>query len=122
VTTVVRWSAAATANGAAPSSSTVATVIAGTLASGKKTGGASGSFVLAAGKSATITSTATINSDTGSIPTGQPANAAGDLWYHDLGSGACTPTTALTGGLPCINATVGGDILKATAKVTGYKK
>jgi hypothetical protein len=122
VTTVVRWSATATANSAAPSSSTVATVIAGTLASGKKTGGASGSFVLAAGKSATITSTATINSDTGSIPTGQPANAAGDLWYHDLGSGACTPTTALTGGLPCINATVGGDILKATAKVTGYKK
>jgi hypothetical protein len=121
VTTLVKWSATATANSAAPSSSKVATVIAGTLVSGKKAGGASGSFVLASGKSATIGSTATINSDTGSIPTGQPANAAADLWYHDLGSGACTPTTALTGGLPCINATVGGDILKATAKVVGYK-
>jgi hypothetical protein len=121
VTTLVKWSSAASANSAPVSSSKVATVVAGTVVSGKKAGAASGSFVLAAGKSAVVSSTATVNSDTGSIPTGQPANAAGDLWYHDLGSGACTPTTALTGGLPCINATVGGDILKATAKVVGFK-
>jgi hypothetical protein len=121
VTTLVKWSSVASANSAPVSSSKVATVVAGTVVSGKKVGAASGSFVLASGKSAVVTSTATVNSDTGSIPTGQPANAAGDLWYHDLGSGACTPTTALTGGLPCINATVGGDILKATAKVVGFK-
>jgi hypothetical protein len=117
VRTLVKFSTTVTENSAPPASATVVTT-----AGGKKVGGASGSFILAAGKSATVVSTAVVDSDTGSVPTGQPTNAAADLFYHDLGAGACTPTTALTGGLPCIDATTGGVTLKATAKVVAYKK
>jgi hypothetical protein len=92
-----------------------------TTAAGKKVGGASGSFVLAKGKSATVVATAVVDSDSGSVPTGQTANAAADLFFHDLGSGGCVPS-AIFGGLPCVNATVGGQRLFARTTVKGFVK
>src|SRR6476661_3585549 len=80
-------------------------------AAGKRVGGASGSFRLAAGKSATVKSTAVVDSDTGSVATGQPANAAADLFFHDLGAGGCVATPAVSSGLPCADATVGGETI-----------
>jgi hypothetical protein len=91
-----------------------------TTAAGKKVGGASGSFYLASGKSAAVKATAVVDSDTGAIPTGQPANAAADLFYHDLGATACVKS-AMFGGLPCADATLGGVTISATAAVKGYR-
>ena len=115
VRTTVKFSSTVTANGAAPASATITTT-----AAGKKVGGASGSFTLAAGKSATVVATAVVDSDTGAVPTGQPVNPAADLFYHDLGAAACTATPIFQ-GLPCIDAVVGGETIKATATVKGYK-
>lgn len=115
VTTRVTFSSKALDNGSVPSSAVITTT-----ASGKKVGGALGSFTLASGKSAIVTSTAVVDSDSGSVPTGQPANALADLFYHDLGATQCTKT-AIFGGLPCIDATEGGARVNATATVKGYK-
>ncbi len=114
IRTQVKFSATADANGAAPSSAAITTT-----AAGKKVGGASGSFILAAGKSATVTATALVNHGA-SVPTGQAATAA-DLYYADLGAAACTKTT-IFGGLPCVDATVGGETIKASQVVVGYKR
>jgi hypothetical protein len=115
VTTLVKFTTSVTQNGAAPGSALITTT-----AAGKKVGGASGSFYLASGKSATVKATAVVDSDTGNVPTGQPANAAADLFYHDLGATACVKS-AIFGGLPCANATVGGVTTSAAAAVKGYK-
>ena len=64
--------------------------------------------------------TATVDSDSGAVPTGQPANAVADLFFHDLGAAACVKT-AIFQGLPCIDATVGGEIIKAASVAKGYK-
>jgi hypothetical protein len=113
IRTQVKFSATASANGTAPASVSISTT-----AAGKKVGGASGSFILAAGKSATVTSTATLNHGS-SVPTGQTA-AAADLFYADLGITACT--TAIGAGLPCVDSTVGGETLKASTTVVGFKR
>jgi hypothetical protein len=115
VSTLVKFSSTATANGAAPASVVVTTTV-----GGKAAGGASGSFKLLSGKSATVVSTAVVDSDTGNVPTGQPANAAADLFYHDLGANSCVPTPIFQ-GLPCTSVSLGGETLKATATVKGYK-
>jgi hypothetical protein len=115
VRTLVKFSTTVTENGAAPGSAVITTT-----AAGKKVGGASGSFYLASGKSATVKATAVVDSDTGNVPTGQPANAAADLFYHALGATACVKS-AIFGGLPCADATVGGVTISATAVVKGYK-
>jgi len=115
VRTLVRFTSTVTENGAAPASATITTT-----AGGKRVGGASGSFTLARGKSATVISTAVVDSDSGSVPTGQAANAAADLFFHDLGATACVKT-AIFQGLPCIDVTVGGETIKATATVKGYR-
>jgi hypothetical protein len=114
IRTQVKFSSTVDANGTAPSSASITTT-----AAGKKVGGASGSFILAAGKSATVTATALVNHDA-SVPTGQTATAA-DLFYSDLGAAACTKTT-IFGGLPCVDATVGGQTIKASTVVVGYKR
>jgi hypothetical protein len=113
IRTRVTFSAKVDANGTAPTSSSISTT-----AAGKRVGGASGSFILARGKSATVTTTALVNHDA-SVPTGQTATAA-DLFYSDLGAAACTKTT-IFGGLPCVDATVGGQTIKASRAVVGYK-
>jgi len=115
VHTLVKFSSAVTDGTGAAASSVITTT-----AGGKKVGGASGSFTLASGKSAAVKVTAVVDSDTGSIPTGQTANPLVDLFYHDLGASACTPS-AIFGGLPCTDATVGGERLTATATVKGFK-
>jgi hypothetical protein len=115
VSTLVRFSSTVTSNGAAAAKATIATT-----AGGKKVGGASGSFVLASGKSAVVKATAVVDSDSGSVPTGQTANPAADLFFHDLGASGCVPT-AIFGGLPCLDATLGGEIVSATSTVKGYK-
>ena len=114
IRTQVKFSATASANGAAPASVAISTT-----AAGKRVGGASGSFILAAGKSATVISTAILNHGA-SVPTGQTA-AAADLFYADIGAVACTKS-AIFGGLPCVDATVGGETLKASKVVVGYKR
>jgi hypothetical protein len=115
VRTLVKFSSTVTENGAAPGSVKITTT-----AAGKKVGGASGSFYLASGKSATVKATAVVDSDTGNVPTGQPANAAADLFYHSLGASACVKS-AIFGGLPCADATLGGVTISATAVVKGYR-
>lgn len=114
IRTQVKFAATVDANGAAPASASISTT-----AAGKRVGGASGSFILAAGKSATVTATALLN-HAASVPTGQTATAA-DLFYSDLGAAACTKTT-IFGGLPCVDATVGGETIKASTVVVGYKR
>jgi hypothetical protein len=116
IRTLVKFSSTVTANGAPPSSASIVTT-----AAGKKVGAASGSFILARGKSATVVATATVDSDSGAIPTGQPTNAAADLFYHDLGAAGCVKTVIFQ-GLPCSDATVGGEIIKATTVVKGYTR
>jgi hypothetical protein len=115
VRTLVKFSSRVTENGAAPGSATITTT-----AAGKKVGGASGSFYLASGKSATVKATAVVDSDTGNVPTGQPANAAADLFYHDLGATACVKS-AIFQGLPCADATLGGVSVSASSSVKGFK-
>jgi len=113
IRTQVKFSATVSANGTAPASVTISTT-----AAGKRVGGASGSFILAAGKSATVTTNATLN-HAASVPTGQTA-AAADLFYADVGAVACTKS-AIFGGLPCVDTTVGGETLKASTTVVGFK-
>jgi len=108
VKTRVTFSSTVTENGQAPSSVSITTT-----AGGKKVGGASGSFFLTTA-SATVTATALVD-HTASVPTGQTA-AATDLFYADLGGTGCTATAAF-GGLPCVDATVGGATIKATKVV-----
>jgi hypothetical protein len=115
VSTVVRFSSTVTSNGAAAASAAITTT-----AGGKKVGGASGSFVLKSGKSAVVTATAVVNSDSGSVPTGQTANPTADLFFHDLGQAGCVKTV-IFGGLPCLDATLGGEIVSATSAVKGYR-
>jgi hypothetical protein len=114
ISTLVKFASTVTEGSGAPSSVAITTT-----AGGKKVGGASGSFVLAKGKSATVVATAVVDSDTGSVPTGQAANPTADLFFHDLGSGGCVPS-AIFGGLPCADATVGGQRLVARTTVKGY--
>jgi hypothetical protein len=116
IRTQVKFSSSVTENDAPAASATIVTT-----AAGKKVGAASGSFILARGKSATVVATATVDSDTGAVPTGQPTNAVADLFFHDLGAAACVKT-AIFQGLPCNDATVGGEIIKATAVVKGYTR
>jgi hypothetical protein len=115
IRTQVKFSASVSANGAAAASAAISTT-----AAGKKFAGASGSFILAAGKSATVAATALVNHGA-SVPTGATATAA-DLFYADLGASACTATVAISGGLPCVDATVGGATIKASKVVVGYKR
>jgi len=115
VRTLVRFSARVTENGSSPGR-----VVITTTAAGKKVGGDSGAFYLPSGKSAIVTSTAVVDSDSGNVPTGQPANAAADLFYHDLGASACVKS-AIFGGLPCTGATLGGVRITASRSVKGYK-
>ena len=68
---------------------------------------------------ATVVATALVN-HAASVPTGQTA-APADLFYADLGATACTPTTIL-GGLPCVDATVGGATIKASKTVIGFRR
>ena len=114
VTTVVKFAARPTTNGQAPGNATVHTTAAG------KRFGASGSFILKSGKSATIATTATVDGDSGSVDTGSAPNPAADLTYHDFGQSSCIGTV-IFGGLPCIDLTAGGEILKATTTVKGYR-
>jgi hypothetical protein len=113
VSTKVVYSAKATEDGKAPVVATFVTVV-----NGKQAGKASGSFTLAHGKSATVATAVLIDSDTGSVSTGVTATVA-DLFYHDLGSTGCV-ATAIFGGLPCIDATLGGTLLVASGKVKAY--
>jgi hypothetical protein len=112
VSTVVHVTSTVTENGV-PASATVTTT-----AAGKRVGGASATFTLAAKKSAKIVVTARVNSAS-SVPTGTPTSPA-DLFYNDLGAGACTPT-AIFQGLPCTDATTGGETLVRTTAVVGYR-
>jgi hypothetical protein len=95
VKTLVKWSASATQGGQA-----VTTAVFVTTKNGVRIGGSSGSFVLLKG-SVTLATTATIPD-------------------QDLGAAGCV-ASPLFGGLPCIDATVGGTTAKATTKVTAYK-
>jgi hypothetical protein len=115
VSTLVNFNTTVSENGAAPANAVITTTV-----GDKKVGGASGSFSLASGKSATVKATAVVDGDTGNVPTGQPANAAADLFYHDLGATACVKS-AIFGGLPCADATLGGATISATATVKGFK-
>jgi hypothetical protein len=119
VATVLRWKANVTENGKAPGSATI-----GVFYKNKRIGGAAGKLTLRGVASAKLTLIAIVDSETGgtttSIPTGQTATID-DLFYHDLGQTACTPS-AIFGGLPCIDATLGGEIIGGTTTIKAYTK
>lgn len=110
VRTRITFSSTMTENGA-PAAGAITTV-----AQGKNVGGAKGSFVFTGG-SVTLTATGLLHHGA-SIPTGQAA-AAADLYYDDLGATACTKTAAF-GGLPCVDATVGGSTPHSSVRIAGY--
>ena len=116
VRTRVKFSTTVTENGQAAASAVVTTT-----AAGKRVGGASGSFVFAGGRTVTVVATAVVDSDSGSISTGQAASP-NDLRYHDLGAAGCKATAGLNPGVPCADATVGGETVRATATVKGYRR
>jgi hypothetical protein len=111
VTTRVRATATVTENGAAPASSKITITI-----GGKKVSTA----VIASGKSAKVTVTAVVDSDSGFVPSLPSGSVASDLFFHDLGAAGCVKT-AIFQGLPCNDATVGGETLTASVTVKGYK-
>ena len=89
-----------------------------TTAGGKKVGGAKGSFTFK-GASVTLTATADLHKGA-SVPTGAaPSNA--DLFFTDLGAGACTKTP-IFGGVPCVAATVARATPKASVRIAGFTK
>jgi len=90
-----------------------------TTAAGKRVGAASGAFLISGLRSVKVVVTAKVDSSSGAVPTGTPT-ASTDLFYRDLGSAACTPT-AIFGGLPCIDATSGGQTLKKTVTVVAFR-
>jgi hypothetical protein len=115
IKTQVKWQTPVSENGQPPSSATVAVVY-----KGKRIGGATGSITLVGVKTAKLTMVALVDGDTGSVPTGQPASVD-DLYYHDLGATSCTASPIFQ-GLPCVDATVGGEIFVASLTVKAYTK
>jgi len=115
IKTLVKWQAKVTENGQPAASATV-----GVLYKGKRIGGATGSLTLVGVKSAKLTVIALVDGDTGSVPTGQPATVD-DLYYHDLGAAACTASPVFQ-GLPCIDATLGGEFLGGSVTIKAYTK
>ena len=89
-----------------------------TTAGGKRVGGARGSFTFS-GAAIVVAATAELHKGT-SIPTGSAVSNA-DLFYADLGPGACT-RTPIFGGVPCVDATVGRATPKASLRVAGFRK
>jgi hypothetical protein len=89
-----------------------------TSAGGKKVGGARGSFTFT-GAAIVVTAAAELHKST-SIPTGSAVSNA-DLFYADLGAGACTKTP-IFGGAPCVDATVGRATPRASVRVVGFRK
>jgi len=96
VKTQVKWAASAQANGQTVTNATVTTT-----KNGAQIGGATGSFILGKG-SVTLATTVAIPD-------------------QDLAAAGCRPTP-IFGGLPCIDATVGGATVTASQKVTAYTK
>ena len=115
ISTQVKWKANVTANGNPPSSATIAVAY-----KGKRIGGATGTLTLKGVASAKLTVVALVDSDTASVPTGQTATID-DLYFHDLGAAACTASPIFQ-GLPCIDATVGGEFLGGTVVIKAYRK
>jgi len=115
IATGIKWTSGATENGQPAASSKVAVFY-----KGKKVGGNSGALTVRGVKSVKLTVLGAVDSDTGSVPTGQTATVA-DLFYHDLGSSACTPTPIFQ-GLPCIDATLGGETFASIVTVKAYTK
>jgi hypothetical protein len=89
-----------------------------TSAGGKKVGGARGSFTFA-GASVTLTATADLHRGT-AVPTGAAPSSA-DLWYTDLGAGACIKT-AIFGGPACVAATVGRATPRSSVRIAGFRR
>jgi hypothetical protein len=113
VSTAVSFKSSVTENGKPAGSASV------TVTSRGKKLGAKG-FTMTGLRSTTLAATALVDSDSGSVPTGTPT-APADLFFHDLGSSGCVPTS-LFGGLPCNDATLGGETVTATARVVAYRK
>jgi hypothetical protein len=71
-------------------------------------------------KSVKLAVVAAVDSDSGSVPTGQTAKLA-DLFFHDLGASSCTATPIFQ-GVPCIGATVGGEVFGNVITVRAFRK
>lgn len=115
VATVLRFSASVTENGQPAAQSTIAV-----LYKGKRVGGATGKLTVRGVKTVTLLVGAVTNTGSGSVPTGQTPTE-NDLYYRDLGASACTPTT-IFGGVPCIDATAGENVVGAKVSVKAYTK
>jgi hypothetical protein len=115
IATVVGWKVNVTDNTTAAGSAAITVSY-----KGKHVGGATGTLTLKGVASAKLDIKGIVDSDTGSVPTGQTATVA-DLFYHDLGASGCTPS-AIFQGLPCIGATLGGETLASSVIVKAYTK
>ena len=101
VATLVRFSTSLAVRGTPPASARVET-----RADGVLVGGATGSFLLARGRTAVVRVSALVDGDSGTV--------AG-LAFHDLG--ACAPLL----GADCVDATLGSTVVTAEARLRGYK-
>lgn len=101
VATLVRFSTVLALRGSPPLHARVET-----RANGVLVGGASGSFLLARGRTAVVRVSALLDGDSGAV--------AG-LGFHDLG-----PCSSLLGA-DCVEATLGSTVVGAEARVRGYK-
>jgi hypothetical protein len=115
ISTRITWRVTATENGKPAANSVIVVGY-----KGKKAGGATGKLTVRGVSSVKLSVLAAVDSDTGSVPTGQTATLD-DLFYHDLGASGCV-ASAIFGGLPCIDATTGGEILGGNVTVKAYTK
>jgi len=114
ISTKFAWKTSVTENGQPAAKSTVAVTY-----KGKRVGGATGTLTVKGVKSVKLTVVALVDGDT-TVPTGQPATID-DLFFHDLGASACTASPIFQ-GLPCIDATVGGEFLGGSVTLKPYTK
>jgi hypothetical protein len=115
VATAVRFSSTVRENGRPPSSTVIRT-----SAQGRRVGGARGTLLLSRIRATRLTVTAAVDSDSGSVATGRPPRP-GDLFFHDLGAPSCTSSPMLQ-GLPCVDATVGGERLTESVAVRAFTR
>jgi hypothetical protein len=113
VTTKVTYAFKGTENGKAPAAVNYLTTV-----NGKTVKGQSGSFILVHGKTAMIVNATGIDIDSGSVPTGVQVTSD-DLFFHDVGATGCIKTPIFQ-GIPCTDATLGGELFAGSWKVRAY--
>ena len=115
ISTKISWKTTITENAKTPPD--VETVV---FYKNKVVGRGTGSLTVKGVKSVQLIVVTIVDSDTGSIPTGQTAGPD-DLYYHDVGASGCTATPAFQ-GLPCTDETLGEYIISGQFTIKAFTK